>query len=75
MGGGSSSPKYIDQTYIFANDIGTNNQNLINDTPEKFYDFNQREYYNNIIFFKLIISSILLIILLLFYFNYKKKKR
>ena len=44
MGGGSSSPKYIDQTYIFANDIGTNNQNLINDTPEKFYDFNQNEY-------------------------------
>ena len=48
---------------------------LINNTPEKFYNFNENEYYNNIIFFKLIISSILLIILLLFYFNYKKKKR
>jgi len=74
MGGGSSSPKYIDQTYIYANDVNTNNQGLINNPPEHFYNYNfiYKYKYNNFFIFLIVI---MLILLLLFYFIYKRKKK
>lgn len=77
MGGGSSSPKYIDPVIITNNSYHTNNQGLIN-SQERFNDYKdlKKDYdeYRHMRYLATL-SGILIGLILVFLFVKRKKRR
>lgn len=76
MGGGSSSPKYIDPVIIGNNNYNTNNQGLIN-SHERFDNLSELSdnyyEYRHIRFIAGLFGIVLGLILVLLFFKRKKR--
>jgi hypothetical protein len=67
MGGGSSKPKHIDPVRINVNNYKENKEDLINNPPEKFINYNNYLNYCFLLYYLIFIVITIIIFLLLFY--------
>ena len=67
MGGGSSKPKYIDPVRFDVNNYKEDKQNLINNPPENFINYNNNLNYCFLLYYLIFIVITIIFFLLLLY--------